>query len=396
MKKRKNILLLIPTFADAGGTQKMVFELSKLLSEHYNIYECSFDAYNEAHVFKSGNSVLSLNASPVKGFAQKLLFYSKVIRRLNRLKKKYNIDITISNLWAADLINGLSGTRDKKLSICHGSITGFAGNAMLLRYKRLAVWVYNRMDKVVAVNEYLEKEIKELFYISESRMETINNFISFPLKENYNNKKFEGSTRLITVGRLDPLKNHLALIEMLPKLKMVLSNVQLVIVGSGAEEAKIESRALDLNLTVGKDVNQSSDLILTGFNPNPYPLLFSSHIFVFPTKTEGLPLVLVEAMFAGLPVVSSDCPAGGASFILEGEGGYQAGRTHPLETQYGYLMPIPQQESPETLQLWIDVIVQLIKDKSRLKKISHNAEQRAKDFTSEKAKEQWLRMLESM
>jgi glycosyltransferase involved in cell wall biosynthesis len=249
---------------------------------------------------------------------------------------------------------------------------------------------------VVAVNRYLEVELRNLFSLPDEKLVTINNFVSFPEGKIITVKKPQGYFRLVTVGRLDPLKNHTVLIEMLPRLKILQSNVQLVIIGAGTEYDALQLQAKQLGLSFSNDCSNSSDVIFTGFNANPYPILSSSDVFVFPTKTEGLPLVLVEAMYAGLPIVSSDCPTGGASLILDGNNKYIPGRTVGLETAYGYLMPIPQKGEEKTQEQWIEVIIELLQNKIKRSEMCEQAKKRALDFSQEKAKAQWTDLMNSL
>ncbi len=82
-----------------------------------------------------------------------------------------------------------------------------------------------------------------------------------------------------------------------------------MIVGEGALREELIQQAERLG--VGKDV------ILAGFVLNPSALLASANLFVLSSNHEGLGNVLIEAMRAGVPVVSTDCPSGPAE-ILEG------------------------------------------------------------------------------
>jgi glycosyltransferase involved in cell wall biosynthesis len=49
---------------------------------------------------------------------------------------------------------------------------------------------------------------------------------------------------------------------------------------------------------------------LVGFQPNPYPYFKHADLFVLPSRFEGLPLVVLEALAVGTRVVASDCPGG--------------------------------------------------------------------------------------
>jgi len=91
-----------------------------------------------------------------------------------------------------------------------------------------------------------------------------------------------------------------------------------MILGEGAERAALEALVARHGL--------GSHVTLPGWVVNPYPLLMRSQLFVLSSRWEGLPTVLIEALFCGLPVVATDCPSG-PDEILEG------GR-------YGALVPV--------------------------------------------------------
>lgn len=395
-KGKKNILLLIPTFADEGGTQKMVYELGLLLAEKHNVYECAFDAYNEAHVFKNGNKVLSLDMPAQNSITGKLTGYFKKASRLAQQKKQYKIDVTISNLWAADLVSSLSKGRDKKISIGHVNIVGNFQNRLLLKLRFLASRIYNRLDKIVAVNTYLKDELQEVFNLEEGKATYINNFIAFPENTSPALPKAAGKKRLVTFGRLNPIKNHEPLIRVFHQLLQDRGDLQLVLIGAGPSYETLVKRSKELGLNVATELDDAADIIFTGFHPDPYAVLRSSDVFVFSSRSEGFGLVLVEAMHAGLPVITSDCPTGGPHVILEGKGKYIAGRTKAEETKYGYLMPIPELGDENSLQEWKTIINALLNDEVRRIAQGDKARLRAEDFSKNKIKQQWFDLIEQL
>jgi glycosyltransferase involved in cell wall biosynthesis len=99
-----------------------------------------------------------------------------------------------------------------------------------------------------------------------------------------------------TVGRLAPEKNQVILVQALSE--WLGARTRLVIVGEGRQRETIE-RAIGA-AGVGEWVH------LTGARQDVPQLLASFDVFALPSISEGLPLVLLEAMATGLPVVASD------------------------------------------------------------------------------------------
>lgn len=118
--------------------------------------------------------------------------------------------------------------------------------------------------------------------------------------------------RFVVIGRLEKVKNQLALIDILSKVKKNGGAFQLNIVGKGPLQGVIEERISDLGLD--KEVN------LLGFRRDIPEILKNSDCLLIPSLWEGLPIVLLEAGAAGIPVIST--PVGSIdSLIREGING---------------------------------------------------------------------------
>lgn len=108
-----------------------------------------------------------------------------------------------------------------------------------------------------------------------------------------------------TVGRLDDYKNHLMLIRaMAPHLGR---GVRLVIIGDGPMREVLAQEVSKLP--------DPSTVVLTGQRMDVPRLLPAFDVFTLPSRTEGLPLVVPEAMAVGLPVVATS--VGGLPNVLE-------------------------------------------------------------------------------
>jgi glycosyltransferase involved in cell wall biosynthesis len=113
---------------------------------------------------------------------------------------------------------------------------------------------------------------------------------------------------LVAVGRLAPQKDFATLIRAVSRVRKV-RPVRLVILGEGDERARLDALIAELGLHGAVDMG--------GWVPNPYPYMVNADAFVLSSRWEGLPSVLIEALFCGRPVIATDCPSGPLE-ILEG------------------------------------------------------------------------------
>lgn len=120
---------------------------------------------------------------------------------------------------------------------------------------------------------------------------------------------------IVNVNRLEENKGVRYLIEALPEIKKAVGQVRLIMIGAGSHEGnlKLQIDSLGLLDTVIhlKDVEESE---LFGY-------LKLADISVTPTLFEGLPIVLLEAMACGLPVVTTDI-SDNSQVVKDGENGY--------------------------------------------------------------------------
>jgi glycosyltransferase involved in cell wall biosynthesis len=115
-------------------------------------------------------------------------------------------------------------------------------------------------------------------------------------------------TLFLTVGRLSKEKGHEDLIGAFRRVRAsTATRLRLVVVGDGPERARLQERARDLEDSVA----------FLGHVNDPWPLYNAADIFVLPSHSEGSPLVLFEAMAAGLPIVAT--AVGGVPEVLTDE-----------------------------------------------------------------------------
>lgn len=100
------------------------------------------------------------------------------------------------------------------------------------------------------------------------------------------------------VGRFIPLKNQVFLVEVLSELQRLYPRVKLLLIGDGETVDIVKSKVVECNL--------EEDVIFTGVRSDVNRLFQAMDVFAMPSWFEGLPVSLVEAQAAGLPVIASD------------------------------------------------------------------------------------------
>lgn len=116
--------------------------------------------------------------------------------------------------------------------------------------------------------------------------------------------------KLLSVGELNRNKNHLFVIESISSMS---SDIMYSIFGSGKLEAKYKK--LINERSIHKIVE------LEGYRDNIKSLYSLFDVFIMPSLREGLPIALLEAMSAGLPVLASNV-RGIKELVVEGKGGF--------------------------------------------------------------------------
>lgn len=105
-----------------------------------------------------------------------------------------------------------------------------------------------------------------------------------------------GTRRFVTVGRLSPEKNQKRLLEAFARANRAHPQTQLVLVGNGPLLEQLQEHAKKLGI--------SDAVIFAGHQRNPHAIMAACDCFVLSSDYEGQPMVLLEAITVGLPVVT--------------------------------------------------------------------------------------------
>jgi len=117
---------------------------------------------------------------------------------------------------------------------------------------------------------------------------------------------------VLSVGRLVEQKDPATLLAAFAAVHTRRS-ARLMFMGEGPLKITLAAQAAALGV--------ADDVEFSGWEDNPFPAMAHADVFVLPSKFEGLPGVLIQALACGCPPVATDCPGGSAEILDHGRFG---------------------------------------------------------------------------
>lgn len=237
------------------------------------------------------------------------------LRPLTRYFRRERPDAMQVSLWpltiVAILAHRLARSKARLMTSDHIAF-GQASSWDTLPIRLTAGALYRLADVRVSVSEGAARDLADLTGMRRACFEVIYNPIS-PPAEIRSMEAIEGlwgsaKIRIITVGSLKPQKNQALLLGAFARLGH--ESAKLMILGEGPLRADLEALAEQLGIT--------DQVIMPGFVLDPWPYYASASLFVLSSDYEGFANVILEALAAGLPVVSTDCQSGPAEILDHG------------------------------------------------------------------------------
>ena len=315
-----------------GGAEKTVRTISQYINDHFadmKAYVCVVYDAPEVHDQISNVIVMKNRSCPEDSQRIKAMNVCRQIAEMKQIKRQYVIDVCISFLPGADIINVLSDTGEKKIVSVRNRESYFVHSILKKWYVECS---YKRCDAIAAVSEVVRRDTMQYFGVPSQKVTTIHNAIIKAAGDENCETEFEHFTEnkriIFNVGRLSIEKGQHFLIRAFAAIAGAYPDVCLVILGEGEERKKLETLIRNLNL--------QDRVLLAGHKSNPSAYLRRGELFVLSSTIEGMPNVLLEAMQAGLPVLSTEC---GAREILAPETDVMQQTAEIDKARYGILIP---------------------------------------------------------
>jgi glycosyltransferase involved in cell wall biosynthesis len=263
---------------------------------------------------------------------------------------------------AAIVARALARVPTRIVAVEHSHWSTFRASSALRA--RLTALCYARADGVAGVSPGVVEDLEQIFPRISGRTSVLPSIgpdlatmpeLGANLPHDWYAKRGRPSL-ICSVGNLVPRKGQDTLVEALPLIRARVPEARLILIGRHDDEAfveRLQQRAGDLGV--------AEHVAFLGYREDAVPFIAGADVFAFASLTEGCPMVLVEAMACGVPVVSTDCPVG-PSYLLD-------------HGKYGILVPV---HDPEAMA---QAIVATLTNPRRRKYLIDAGRERATAFT---------------
>ena len=207
--------------------------------------------------------------------------------------------------------------------------------------RRLLFASARRVAANIAVSESVRSRLAREARLAEDAIAVIPNGIALPSDEAAQAARPAApGFRLVFVGRLVESKGLEILIAALPLVLQALPEARLELIGDGPARAGLEAQVRELGL--------EGRVAFSGFLAEVAPRLAQADLMVSPSRIEGLPLAVLEAMAWSLPVVASDIP-GHRELVRPGETGWLVPPDDPGALARGVIAALQDRQRSQSL-----------------------------------------------
>jgi len=301
----KSIALLVGDVTKIGGTERAVTNLANLLVRHYKVHIISVYKNENNNVYFELNSQVflkNLDFPIPKNSLNKYAGYLSLIVKLRKINRLKHFNIIISTGHAFSLILPFVVLFSKSKSVAAEHISR---SSLPIISKLMQLMLYRLLDAVVVLSPSAKRN-----YNFCNRVYVIPNSLPFFTKD----KAALINKTILTVGRISHEKGYDRLIEVLSMIKLKMNGWEMKIFGNGVLESQLKDLINENNLSEFISINNPVVNIQSEY--------IKASIYLMTSRFEAFPMVLLEAMSCGLPVIAYDCPDGPREIIQDGVNGF--------------------------------------------------------------------------
>lgn len=379
---KKNILIILGSLKHWWWAEKIASMIWSYLhdSNKYNITYLTF--YESEKKYDFSGKEICLDERLSKNIFIKIIKLFIRAYKIKQISKKEKIYICFSHMEEANFCNIFSKIiflNSSKIYIqVHQSVS-----AWWKLYKILIKVLYNFSDKIITIVKEEKENLINNYSIKEEKIEVIYNPVDIKkidvlkLEELVEYKKLYGNHKFtfINIWRLTYPKNQELLIKVFKKFNEKYKNTQLIILWEWELRNKLEEQ-----------IWENKNIYLLWNQINPYKFLYNSDCFIFTSRYEWMPWVLLESLVCWLPIISSDCSTWPKEILKKYVHNFEEVKNISLE-EYWILVPIYNEEK------YFEAMEKIYLDENLKNKYKEKSLERAKDFEISKIMDIWERIL---
>lgn len=292
------IVFSIKALNHSGGTERVTAILSRELAERgHEVHVISFVGGDKDTFFEMDKRVTLHYLAPTK---DKYPFPVRDIRRIvlmRRIYKEINPDVVLVVDAGRSFVNIPAARGYKTITWEHFNV----GVNWHLGHRLSRKVAAKYSDLIVTLTAPDAESYKKHFGAKNAMC------IYNPITIDSNNPSPLTEKVCLAIGRYSPQKNFMHLINAWSKTSARVKGWKLRIIGAGEEKKMLENRIKELDLSGSIEMLPPQKNVVEQYK--------NASVYAMSSHHEGLPLVLIEAMAMGLPIVSYDCPTGPADIV---------------------------------------------------------------------------------
>lgn len=312
-QNKKKVLFFLPNCL--GGSEHVLITIAKYLNR--DSYDVRFVVV--AATTKDIQKILPPNYSILHIYIRNIWDFTTY--KLIRLMKKEKPDIVFSSLIYLNARVILSAKIVGNIKIIIRNNISY--NDAKRDCKLLVKLSYKYSDIIISQQDEMTNELIDVLHLSTNKIITLYNpldtfLIDKNIKELSPYKDIGEKTIFVWTGRIAPEKGQDVLIKAFKIVSNQIPNAHLFFIGKFSEKDSYYQTLI--KLTEAYKLTEKIHFI--GFDKNPHRWIKHADCFIQPSRKEGLPNALIEAMYIGVPVVATRCVNIIDRIIKDGYNGY--------------------------------------------------------------------------
>lgn len=343
------LLYVIEHISTVGGLERILIEKMNALSAEDGFEVVLMTVWQDKNkpAFPLSERVgqVCLDIAPPQSTLGMFVAMPKVIRAYNRQVRAIMPDVVVHFRAVGAMLVAFSSWQGKTVFEAH-TARNYSNHR----------WLYplmvRRADAVVCLTKEDARNYPHAKFV-----EVIPNFSTMDCLESSD----LASKRCMFVGRLCPEKNPLRVLRLWRDIAAKHPDWTLDIYGTGELEYYVRTAIAEFGI--------QGQVVMHGSVDDMQGAYSKGSILLLASRTEGLPMTLIEAMQCGVPVVSTDCPCGPADIVVDGENGFL----------------VPQDGDAA----FVGAVCKLISDSSLRKKMGRRAMETSERYRRETIIQRW-------